>query len=34
MAPKFHPEDKGPTNLSDVLGPLFAAQSVIAVERR
>ena len=26
MAPKFHPEDKGPTNLSDVLGPLFAAR--------
>ena len=26
MAPKFHPEDKGPTNLGDVLGPLFAAR--------
>jgi predicted nucleic acid-binding Zn ribbon protein len=26
MAPRFHPEDKGPTNLADVLGPLFAAR--------
>ena len=26
MAPRLNPEDKGPTNLADVLGPLFAAR--------